>query len=120
MAKGGMPPYSLIHPTIILLLRELEKKPTTVNMLSGRLGLTWETTRVAVKWCYEQKLIYISDWLRGRSNLTRVWSLANGHNVQDKPRILRLPQKERRANERYREMDRLRQRERRSRIRSWE
>lgn len=79
--------YKTTHPTITLILRELEKRPRTSIELSSVFSLTHTHIRDALGWMHRQKLVRICAWvLTSKRALTRVWALREGKLDAVKPK----------------------------------
>lgn len=72
--------YKYTHPTIKLILRELETQPRTATELAKILRVSVSHARTACDWLRKQRLIHICAWLKVReherksgASLVRVW-----------------------------------------------
>lgn len=71
--------YQATHPTIALVLKELERRPQTAAELAKRLNLKPQHIRGACEWMHKRGLIKIALWVMTSVRVsTRVWGLPDG------------------------------------------
>lgn len=101
-----MKPFAPDHPTIRLLLRELEYGPSTVHDLKAALGQCYSSVRCAVRYCRSTDLIHVVGWERVQGGRA-VYGVGPGADAKRPPQ---LTQRER--NARRRKTSRQQQQER--------
>ena len=84
-SKMNMPfCYRYTHPTISLIMRELETRPSTATELATIIKISQSHARCACDWLHAQRLIHVCAWGKVReherksgASVIRIWGLGD-------------------------------------------
>lgn len=79
------------------LIMQYAVRPVTASALTTQLGLTESTVRYHIRALRDAKLMYICDWMRGRTQITPLYVVGNKADVPKPPPISKAE-----LNRRYR------------------